>query len=61
MRYSHFRLRQGEGLVAMQDDAADAEVCAAKVDGEIDALGSVRLLSFPKSAHLPSPCHLELL
>ena len=38
VRNSHFTLCERKGLVAVQDDAADAKVGAAQVDGEIDTL-----------------------
>jgi hypothetical protein len=40
-RYGYFRLREREGLVAVKDNAANAEICAAQVDRQIDSLERV--------------------
>ena len=37
-RNSDFGLFEGEGLIAVQDDAADTEVCAPQVNGEVYSL-----------------------
>jgi hypothetical protein len=48
MRYRDFGLRERKRLVAMKDDAANAEVGATEVHCEIDALDHVNTHAFDR-------------